>query len=599
MAPGGFVPPGVLSVKDSFLFFISILIKMAIKGIICIMEKWKTDLFKVYGSKAYVLLLSLVAACGYGFKIAHPAMGIDDTPYAWYFKEGLAPVVGRWVLFVLNKVVHLADFAPFLTDFAAVLFMMLAVTVWGLLFYSILGDRLPRYGYWIFSCVFLTCPLIAEVFTYFLHNGIAIGYLSCGVSLCLMREGFNRAGGKKSRPAEAFRAFALAAAALTVSMGCYESFMIVWLVGILLMLLTERLAGVRIAVLKSLLTAAVTALAAMILRSVILKLVMAVFGLDYLRDEAVQRSVTELLGWMVKPGAGAEFAMALKRIFVMYGVFAYAYLPVRIFVLAAAVMVLYALWRSIRLRDCWILPLTFGAFIAAFLLAVVEGKATLYRSAQFLPLICGYGMLIASWAVQSFVRTRRQRDGGRLRVIAERGSRGLLLLAAAVIIWNQCTDLNRWFYVDYRKYEYAKEYTAQVAAELEKNFDTSKPVVFTGQWENPRSLVQDAYVQYNSDTFYKMKRIADLVDDQLLEKFNREYGVWVAQTPSLSVISWGKYAFDNDEELVRFMQFHGHEIKPLKDNSRYDEAEQYSLDLPGFPAEGSIVDRGDYIIVHF
>ena len=563
------------------------------------MEKWKTDLSKIYGSKAYILFLSLAAACGYGFKIAHPAMGIDDTPYAYYFEEGLAAVVGRWVLFLLNKIMHLSDFAPFLTDFAAVLLLMLAVTIWGLLFYSILGDRLPRYGYWLFSCVFLTCPLIAEVFTYHLHNGIAIGYLSCGVSLCLMREGFNRLGGRNGRQAAAFHNFALAAAALTISIGCYESFMIVWLVGVLLMLLTERLAGVRSAIIKNLFTAAVTALAAMIFRSVILKLVMSIFGLNYLRDEAVQRSITELLGWMVRPGAGAEFAMALKRIFVMYGVFAYAYLPIRIFVLAAAIMVLYGLWRSIRLKDWWIMPLTIGCFIAAFLLAVVEGKATLYRSAQFLPLICGYGMLIASWAVQNFasVAMRREKDG--LWTVAVRGSRCFLLLIAAVIIWNQCTDLNRWFYVDYRKYEYAREYTARVAAELEKNFDTYKPVVFTGQWENPRSLVQDAYVQYNSDTFYKMKRITDLIDDELLEKFNREYGVWVAQTPSLSVISWGKYAFDNDEELVRFMRFHGHTVKPLKDNSHYDEAEQYSLDLPNFPAEGSIVDRGDYIIVHF
>lgn len=563
------------------------------------MEKWRADLFKIYGNKAYVLLLSLAAACGYGFKIAHPAMGIDDTPYAYYFEEGLAAVVGRWVLFVLNKVVHLADFAPFLTDFAAVLLLMLAVTVWGLLFYSILGDRIPRYGYWLFSCVFLTCPLIAEVFTYFLHNGIAVGYLSCGVSLCLMREGLNRLGGRKGRRGEAVCIFAMAAAFLVIAMGCYESFMIVWLTGLLLTLLTERLAGVRRAVLKSLLTAAVTALVAMIFRSMILKLVMAIFGLDYLRDEAVQRSVTELLGWMVKPGAGAEFAMAIKRIFVMYGVFAYAYYPIKIFVLAAAVMGLYGLWRSIRLKDAWIMILTVGCFVAAFLLAVVEGKATLYRSAQFLPLISGYGMLLAVCAVQGFVQAAKRRGKGGLWTAAERGSRVLLLAVAAVIIWNQCTDLNHWFYVDYRKYEYAKEYTAQVAAELEKNFDTSKPVVFTGQWENPRSLVQDAYVQYNSETFYKMKCIADLVDDQLLEKFNREYGVWVAQTPSLSVISWGKYAFDNDEELVRFMQFHGHDIKPLKDNSHYDEAEQYSLDLPSFPAEGSIVDRGDYIIVHF
>lgn len=26
------------------------------------------------------------------------------------------------------------------------------------------------------------------------------------------------------------------------------------------------------------------------------------------------------------------------------------------------------------------------------------------------------------------------------------------------ILWNQCTDLNKWFYVDYNEYQFAKDY---------------------------------------------------------------------------------------------------------------------------------------------
>ncbi|MCM1111689.1 MAG: glucosyltransferase domain-containing protein [Muribaculum sp.] len=562
-----------------------------------VIKRWRADLVRIYGSRAYVLLLSLTAACAYGFKIAHPAMGIDDTPYAYYFEEGLAAVVGRWVLFVLNKIAHLADFAPFLTDFAAVLILMAAVTVWGTLFYAALGDRIPRAAYWFFSCVFLSCPLIGEVFTYYLHNGIAVGYLCSGLSLCMMWEGLHPPREKKGRMSVGL--FGGAALFLVLALGCYESFMIVWLTGLLLVLLAERLTGARRAVVPCLLTAACTAAVSMVLRSIVLKAVIAGFGLEELRGEAVLRSVTELLGWMFEPGAWAEFAMVLKRLFVMYGVFAYAYYPIRMFVLAAAVIGLYALWRSIKLRDVWIVLLAAGSFAAAFLLAVVEGKATLYRSAQFLPLVCGFGMLAAACAVQGLTRTLRRIGSERFGAVSASAVRALSLLAAAVIVWNQCTDLNRWFYVDYQKYEYTKEYMAQVAQELERHYDLSKPVVFTGEWENPRSLVEDAYVPYGSETFYRMKRITDLVDEHLLEKFYRGYGVWVAQTPSLSVVSWGKYAFDTDEELVRFMTFHGHAVRPLTDSSYYEEAERYALDLPHFPKEGSVVDRGDYLIVHF
>ncbi|MCM1553720.1 MAG: glucosyltransferase domain-containing protein, partial [Butyrivibrio sp.] len=338
----------------------------------------------------------------------------------------------------------------------------------------------------------------------------------------------------------------------------------------------------------------------MILRSVVIRLVVGVFGLGALQDEAVQRSVTEMLGWMFAPGAKAEFAMVCKRLFVMYGVFAYAYYPIRVFLLSALVIVCFGLWRCMKQKDPWTLLLMLGSFMAAFLLAVVEGKATLYRSAQFLPLICGYGVLIAACAVTGFgVKLRSVGGRGGLRDVLVKGSRGLCVFVCAVVLWNQCADLNKWFYVDYRKYEYTKDYMLRVADELERGFDISKPVIFTGNWENPRTLVEDAYVEYSSETFYKMKRVTDLVDEHLLEKFYRDYGVWVAQTPSLSVVSWGKYAFDTDEELIRFLRLHGHELQPLLDASLYEAAEQYALELPSFPREGAIVDMGDYIIVHF
>ena len=114
----------------------------------------------------------------------------------------------------------------------------------------------------------------------------------------------------------------------------------------------------------------------------------------------------------------------------------------------------------------------------------------------------------------------------------------------------------------------------------------------------PKSIIEDAFVDYGSETFYKMKRLTDLVDEHLLEKYYRNYGVWVVQTPSLSVIDWGRYAFDTDEEMARFFAMHGHTIKPLLDTSLYEAAEVYSASLPKFPVKGSIVDMGDYIIVH-
>ena len=97
-----------------------------------------------------------------------------------------------------------------------------------------------------------------------------------------------------------------------------------------------------------------------------------------------------------------------------------------------------------------------------------------------------------------------------------------------------------------------------------------------------------------------MKRLTDLIDPDLLDKYNRgSKGVWVAQTPTLSVIDWGRYAFDSDAELVKFFAMHGHSLVACGDIDRYAEAEEESLNLPEYPQDGYIVDKGDYIIVHF
>ena len=554
-------------------------------------------------------LLLLTAVCAYGYKVTNATIGIDDTPSLYYFEEGLIAIVGRWVLFLLNKVVTLAEFVPFVTDFAAVVLLVVAATVWSALFYSVLGEKIPVAGYAFFAAVFISSPLISEVFTYFLHNGIAIGYLCCGISLCCVREwqSSRRKMQKNSGFRERVKCLALpkiaaAAVFLWIAMGCYESFMILWLAGLMLLLLTERIALGRQEkdVFATLVAGAVTTLLAIVLRSLMIVAVTKAFHLEYLQGEAVQRSVTEMLGWMLQPGAFSELAMILKRTFVLYGVFAYAYLPIRIFALSACVVTVVTLVRVIRGRDLWALVLLPAAYLAAFSLLFVEGKATLYRSAQFLPVFCGYGALLlvyGIWQLTGNSAKKAKKAPGRKFAA---GVRGLTLLVLAVILWNQCMDMTRWFYIDKKKYDEAVKTVDQIAMDLEKGFDTSKPVIFTGNYEIPYSIIQDAYVSYSSPIYYKMKRLTDRIDPDLLDKYNRgSKGVWVAQTPALSVIDWGRYAFDSDAELVKFFEMHGHKLVALEDISLYEEAEKESLNLPEYPREGYIVDKGDYIIVHF
>lgn len=548
------------------------------------MKDWIKDYVAFWKNKYYVVALSLTALMSFGYLVTHQTVGIDDTPYAYYFEEGLAAIVGRWVMFLVNKVFHISDFAPFVTDLAGVLILMAAVTVWCVLMKRIFGKKIPMAGYILYACLFLSNPLHSEVFTYYLHNGVAMGYLFSGISLCCFWDGVW--GGRV-----AWKQWLLSALCLWIAMGCYESFMVVWLVGVCVVLCSMRMCSAswcggksKAGIFRILCVAAGIAVAGMILRSLMVAGVTAVFGLKDLQDEAVTRSISEMLGWMRDPENAGLLGMILKRIFVMYGVFAYAYYPIKIYVLSCVAVGVISVWMGIRRRSLWIPVLAIGSFVASYLLVIIEGKATLYRAAQFLPMVSAWGMLLIVYAGFGI--------GAKLL-------HGIICAALVVTVWNQCTDMNKWFYIDDLKYQNAKETVSQIAYELEKNYDTTKPVAFTGAYMVPKSIIADAYVEYNSEIFYKMKRITDIVDVHLLDKYYRDYGVWVAQTPSLSVIEWGREAFDSGKELERFFAMHGYEIRTMDDWEQYEEVEQQAIGMPSFPAEGSIVDMGEYIIVNF
>lgn len=568
------------------------------KGLVTDMKQWQDKISLFVKNKFYMVMLSLIALCSYGFFVTHPTIGIDDTPYNYYFEEGLIAIVGRWCLYLLNKVVDIAEFTPFLPDFAAVLLLMAAAIVWSALFYSVLEDNIPMWGYLVFGGLLISNSLHSEVLTYYLHNGMAIGYLFTGISLVCLKTGLDRIGESGLKPdCKKILYMGCAAVTMVVAIGCYESFMIVWLVGILLVLLAERYAGTGCKVFRALCVAAVVALAAMVLRSLMISAVIGIFDLGYMRDEAELRSITEMLSWTSEENGFAYFFMVVKQTIVMYSIFGYAYFPIKIFVYAAVAMVLLAIIRGIGKRDGWLPILTLGTFIASFLLVLLECKPTYYRSAQFLPLICAFAGLLVIYHVQ-LLGARMKDEAKKARV--GRYVNGVLGIGFAILIFNQCSDMNKWFYVDYLKYEDAKTTMNQIAYELETKYDIEKPVIFTGAYVVPQSILRNTYVEYDSLLYHKIVKASKLIDENVIQNFYRAQGIWVAQTPALSVLDWGRYAFGDDQEMARFYEIHGQKLVPETDLSKYEEATAYAAaHMTHFPEEGAIVDMGEYIIVNY
>ena len=89
----------------------------------------------------YTILVILTAVFSYGFRVVTPSIGIDDTAVELYLQDGLEVVMGRWTVFLLNKVFHMAEYAPFLLELVGVLFLTLGATLFCVLLKRCLGGQ--------------------------------------------------------------------------------------------------------------------------------------------------------------------------------------------------------------------------------------------------------------------------------------------------------------------------------------------------------------------------------------------------------------------------------------------------------------------------
>ncbi|MCM1192065.1 MAG: hypothetical protein NC389_06495 [Acetatifactor muris] len=282
--------------------------------------------------------------------------------------------------------------------------------------------------------------------------------------------------------------------------------------------------------------------------------------------------------------------MLLKRFFVKYYVNAVCYLPIAVLVGALLLIMVYSLYFGIRKKDLT-LPLCGTVFILLpVLMSIVEGLATRYRSAQYVPLVGAFGVLLI------LVECRKHNSYKRLLSI------GCIL--AGILIWNQCADMNKWFYLDYRKYQNAREVMERVAYDLEKDYDITKPIVFRGGYSVPYEVSKEAYVSFSSPQYRWVCILTNWLDPQLKEKYYAAdgKGYIFAETPVVSVLQWGLSAFDfTSGQLIEFWRMHGHGVFHCEtDLDKIADAERIRTEenMPAYPQNGYIKECEEYIIVN-
>lgn len=533
--------------------------------------------------KLYVVAMAITAACGYGFAIAHPVIGIDDTAVELYIEEGLEVVMGRWTVFLLNKLFPMSEFAPFMLELVGVFLLCIAATLFAVLGRRLFGDKISIVGYTIFSCIFVSNPIISEVYIYYYHDGVDVGYVLTALSLLLFMEAIEHSG--KGKVVRLVGSMLLIWAAA----GCYESLLILYVLGIIMLLFLRGVQGKEVLtgkyVLGYLAIGAALTVGAVILRSLMIPFLTRAFGLEAVVGLERQRSLLEFLGLVQHEEGFDIFIMLLKRYWVVYFVNAFVYLPTAGYVCSVTVFGVLAVVTMIRKKNVWYGVLFVGMLIAPFLLTLMEVSVTHYRSCQYLPFFTAMGILLLYQAASEWKK---------LPVI-----KYAVTAFAVILIFNQATELNNSFYIDYTKYEHTKEVLTTVAIEIEKEYGRDIPVVFTGSYDVPQSLVEDYYVPYSSWQYRCIAAITDLVDEHLKEKYFSPYGYCFIGEGDFPFIQWAFDAFDGtNREMMNFLSMHGYSFPMITDLEVMEEAKRIGDTMPKWPKKGSIAMQDGYVLVH-
>lgn len=539
----------------------------------------------------FAVALPLMAVISFFTLLTNPTVGIDDTAFDIYFEQGVAPAAGRWCLFLINKVFALS-YNPYFMEAVGLVLFCISVSLWCVVFYRVYGSKIPDYGYLLFGCVMISSPITSEVIVYYLHNGIFLAYGMCALAILIGMRLFRTGSGYTTW--QKVKYMLLSVMCLTIALGCYESFMVVFLMGILMVYLSVRIIRGKKYCEKAApwaLYVISAAVGALLLRTLIVNAMIAGFGLQEETKVLNSRGLHEFLGWFDGTRCFSDFVYVMKDFFVKYYINGVVYLPITILVIAIGILLLSAAVLALKKKDGLIAAVAMGIVLLPWLMPVLEGSATFYRSCQYIPLLTAFAVLLVSRYAAFLISGASSRRGKLIKYTAA--------FLAAVLLYAQAYEMNQWLYLDALKYEDTERTLDAVAYSIRQCENPGKPICIVGKYEVPQSLAKQAECPSWSKKYAIAEVLVRNLDEDIWEKYHTDTGYAFAEIPRLSFLEWGSTAFYGfDRQIIKFWEMHGYTFTEDNNLAHYVEAREEMKDGPVFPGAGSVVEKEDYIIVN-
>ena len=528
------------------------------------MRCWWQDAWALMRKPAFTLPLIGAVLLGYVYGATHVAIGIDDLAYNYYLNAGNYIVVGRLFGWVVLYLLRLLGWSIQGAEWASMAVLSVSAVAWCVLLKRASGDRLRFFAYPCFGCLFVTYPLIHEIWQFSGMNVmITFNYLWTALALTVL---LSFVDGKR-----AWWKIALAAFLMMMSVSQYESAAVVFITGTFMALLLRMLYGqkqarpVKKLVLEGLWFLAALALA-VALEKVVTEGVLAAIG------RQAQVFSSRQIAWTLD-GAGATARVLFQRLITELGLLGLWYLPIGVLVCSVGLCLPVGAYLIRQKKAAALLPLG-GLMLSLVLLPLMQGVFTGYRTCQQFAPFCAFMLVLSANLMADAVPNQR--------VPALRAA-----LLAGLSLW-QGIALTKRSMLDYARYAQEAADIRGMAAVLEAECDLTKPVLFFGQYRIRDDILEQCTVS-TEDRLYKFfyNRLPWLPEEKRLADMDVE-----------SVIDWSAVALEQGGAfLVDVFHYLGYEDVQSGDLALYVRAREENGDMPAWPEEGSVRELEEYIAV--
>ena len=493
------------------------------------------------------------------FDLTNRTVGIDDLSRPYYIGDGNAMLAGtRWGKTLWIRLLSDCEYAPFIDKYLSIFFLIISAVLFSKLLYDYFGDREHFLLICIlFSCSFVTFPLLNEVWVYNDSNVVAIGNeVLVAISVLLLL----RSGNFFSR--ESF----ISSLLLAVVVSSYESAGFLYISVVLSVVLLDYIYRDGKNWFRNGFRYAVPLVIAVILRYTIGFGLISLFHLKYQPNGATE------IQWKLSEKLLSQIISLFSDTLNYYFGRGLIYYPITVFAAGFFMGTIWMMRHVFRGKDFMILILFILLCLSLFFQSFVQGTVMPYRTAQTIHYFSAFSLAV--FILELSISKKR-------RVFAA------MVVLASCMIYRQAVFLNRCLALNNQRSEIEASAAQQIGYRLKSMYD-EKPVIFVGWFDYGENISRQIRPDYSTPWGFLYRKIAIHLG------WNYNLGK-VYDTNISSVLVWNTGAFHSQKMMAEYFSYFGYDIL-VRDNDDVYEYRQIAIREGMKPLD--ILDIGEYIIVY-